>query len=723
MTNKQSATISVIDPATLAVARTITLPRASQPYGIAFAPGGAHAFVALEATGQLLKLDAASYAQARQRRRRAEPAPPVDQRPTAAVSTSRASSRRRCRARAPPPCRPPSAADYGGEVVVVDGGYAGRDAHDRARSTATSRTSRTRAAACRTTSAPPRSRRTARQAWVPSKQDNIKRGTLRDGTGLNFQNTVRAISSRIDLATRRRGPSRRASTTTTRAWRARRCSTRCGVYLFVALETSREVAVVDAHGRRELFRFDVGRAPQGLALSADGQRLYVNNFMDRTVGVFDLAPAARRTARSTCRCSRRWPRSRTEKLSAHGAAGQAALLRRTRHAPRARPLHELRVLPQRRRPATAASGTSPASARACATRSTCAAAPAGAGLPALERQLRRGAGLRGPDPHARRRHRPDDRRRVQHRHAQPAARRSRRPGVSADLDALAAYVASLNTFEPSPPYRSRDGSADAPPRAPARRCSPAMNCAHAATAAPRSPPAARNTLLDVGTIKPTSGKRLGGAAHRHRHADAARRLGDGARTCTTARRRRSRTRCARTTACSDRRRRPGQPRRVPAADRQRGDGGADRPAPARVSSAATSTTRRSAARPVLTRVESDRLRLGHRLARRPASTRTTSRCAGAGTVQAPATGTYRFQTGFRRRRPRVGQRRAAHQQLDRSTRRRPTPAAPSTLAAGTRYPITVEYYDGSGPAVARLRWLTPGNSSYVTVPADRLFAD
>ena len=38
------------------------------------------------------------------------------------------------------------------------------------------------------------------QAYVPSKQDNVKRGALRDGTGLNFQNTVRAISSRIDLA-------------------------------------------------------------------------------------------------------------------------------------------------------------------------------------------------------------------------------------------------------------------------------------------------------------------------------------------------------------------------------------------------------------------------------------------------------------------------------------------------------------------------------------------
>src|SRR5262249_21954873 len=38
------------------------------------------------------------------------------------------------------------------------------------------------------------------QAWVPSKQDNIARGSLRDGQNIDFQSTVRAISSRIDMA-------------------------------------------------------------------------------------------------------------------------------------------------------------------------------------------------------------------------------------------------------------------------------------------------------------------------------------------------------------------------------------------------------------------------------------------------------------------------------------------------------------------------------------------
>lgn len=61
-----------------------------------------------------------------------------------------------------------------------------------------------------------------------------------------------------------------------------------GNYLFVALENTREVAVVDAYASRELFRVDVGRAPDGLAVSADGKKLYVNNFMDRSISVVDL---------------------------------------------------------------------------------------------------------------------------------------------------------------------------------------------------------------------------------------------------------------------------------------------------------------------------------------------------------------------------------------------------------------------------------------------------
>src|SRR5690606_37779295 len=58
--NRDSATLSIIDPASLALTQTIALPRASQPFGIIFAPAGGPAWIAFEALGQVGRLDAAS---------------------------------------------------------------------------------------------------------------------------------------------------------------------------------------------------------------------------------------------------------------------------------------------------------------------------------------------------------------------------------------------------------------------------------------------------------------------------------------------------------------------------------------------------------------------------------------------------------------------------------------------------------------------------------------
>ena len=135
-----------------------------------------------------------------------------------------------------------------------------------------------------------------------------------------------------------------------------------------------------------------GRAPQGLAISDDGRRLYVNNFMDRTVGVFDLTrllnlgesnvPALTTLASVT-----------TEALTRAGAQGQADLLRRARPATGARRVHELRLLPQRWRPRRPHLGPHRHGRRPAQHGQP--ARPRGrAGLPALVRQLRRGAGLR-----------------------------------------------------------------------------------------------------------------------------------------------------------------------------------------------------------------------------------------------------------------------------------------------------------------------------------------
>jgi hypothetical protein len=45
------------------------------------------------------------------------------------------------------------------------------------------------------------------------------------------------------------------------------------------------------------------------------------------------------------------------------------------------------------------------------------------------------------------------------------------------------------------------------------------------------------------------------------------------------------------------------------------------------------------------------------------------------------------------------------------------------MTANSRYPITMEYYENTGAAVAKLLWKKPGTSSYTAIPASRLYAD
>lgn len=288
VTNKLGASISVIDPATRTVTRTIALPRASQPFGLAMSPTAAQAFVALEATGQLLRLDTGSYAQTAS----LGVGPNVRHVSVSADGASVFVSRF-----ITPPLPGESTATVlptaatGGELLQVSAATLSLvrtiklQHSDKVDSEVSGAGIPNYLGAA--TISPDGS-----QAYVPGKQDNVKRGALRNRAALNFQNTVRAISSRIVLTgtpsgtddLTRRVDHDNASVASAVAYDRR------GVLLFAALETSREVAVVDAHSGREVMRFDVGRAPQGLVLSADGNTLYVNNFMDRTVSVHDLRP-------------------------------------------------------------------------------------------------------------------------------------------------------------------------------------------------------------------------------------------------------------------------------------------------------------------------------------------------------------------------------------------------------------------------------------------------
>ena len=45
------------------------------------------------------------------------------------------------------------------------------------------------------------------------------------------------------------------------------------------------------------------------------------------------------------------------------------------------------------------------------------------------------------------------------------------------------------------------------------------------------------------------------------------------------------------------------------------------------------------------------------------------------------------------------------------------------LVAGQQYAITMEFYDNTGAAVSRLKWLKPGTTTYAAVPKASLYPD
>ncbi|MDH4391918.1 MAG: PA14 domain-containing protein, partial [Aquabacterium sp.] len=342
------------------------------------------------------------------------------------------------------------------------------------------------------------------RAWVPSKQDNIRRGTLRQGQPLDFQNTVRAISSRIDMATLAEdGASRidhdNASLGTAAAYHP------SGAYLFVALETSRQVAVVDAFRGRELFKFDVGRAPQALAVSADGTRLYVQNFMDRTASVIDLGPLVREGLAQFAAIAT-VATTGAERLSAQALLGKQLFYdARDRRLSRdsymscaschADAGHDgrtwdftqfgegLRNTPALAGRAGMAQGFAHWSANFDEIQDFEAQIRSLAGGTGLMTDAQFNTGTRNT----------------------PLG--DRKAGVSADLDALAAYLGSLTTFERSP-ERNADGTLTAAALA-GRTVFTTANCASCHTGTGFTVSADASTLRSIGTVKASSGARLG----------------------------------------------------------------------------------------------------------------------------------------------------------------------------------------------------------------------
>ncbi|MBL9170206.1 MAG: DUF1929 domain-containing protein [Verrucomicrobiales bacterium] len=283
--NAGSASVTVLRP-DFTVAQTIALPRGSRPFGILADPSGTAVYVALEATGNLLKLNSTTGAVLGSlalgvdiRHLALSPdgtrllvsrfvTPRLPGEDTAVVETT------------------VGGVKQGGEVLLVNVAaftVAGKTVLEHSEAPDTSNSAKGIPNYLGAVAVSP----DGLSAWVPSKQDNIKRGQLRNGGDLTHDMSVRSIASRILLASGVEDIEGRVDFDNAGIASAAVLDPK-GLFVFTALEGSREVAVIDAWAKREIVRFSVGRAPQGVAVSPDGRTLFVQNFMDRTVSVFDL---------------------------------------------------------------------------------------------------------------------------------------------------------------------------------------------------------------------------------------------------------------------------------------------------------------------------------------------------------------------------------------------------------------------------------------------------
>jgi len=286
-------------------------------------------------------------------------------------------------------------------------------------------------------------------------------------------------------------------------------------------------------------------------------------------------------------------------------------------------------------------------------------------------------------------------------------------GRSADLDALAAYVASLNAFDASP-YRTAGGALTGAASA-GKTLFTSMKCGscHSGAAFTGS---GSNTLVNIGTLKPSSGNRLGAAligidvptlrdvwaTAPYLHDGSAATLGDAVRAHNGV-----------TVTDADL-------ANLVAYLQQIGAEETTAPLTPGTGTGLTGSyynnnTVSGTVR--LTRIENIDFYWGS--APGPGVNKNFS-VRWSGKIEAPATGTYRFQTvsddGVRIWVNGV-------QLINNWTSHSATTdtSGAINLVAGTRYTITVEYYDSGGQAEIRLRWLMPGDNSYVTVPASRMF--
>ena len=124
-------------------------------------------------------------------------------------------------------------------------------------------------------------------AWVVAKKDNVLRGLYRDGNPLTFETTVRSMVGRLDLNVNQEQIDQRLDLDNQSQPSAIALS-EYGDLAFVTTQGSNQLIVIDQLGT-EITRATTGLAPQGVVLDFVANRAFTQDFMSRSVSVFDAS--------------------------------------------------------------------------------------------------------------------------------------------------------------------------------------------------------------------------------------------------------------------------------------------------------------------------------------------------------------------------------------------------------------------------------------------------
>jgi DNA-binding beta-propeller fold protein YncE/mono/diheme cytochrome c family protein len=279
VTCESSDQIYVLNATSGSVLATLSTPRGSRPMGVAFSPDGVAAYVTCIDSGLLAKWSPVTRAVVGT----------LDVGPSPRSIAISADSARIFVGRFVSPANPFSPAAEVGEVREV--------------SVATFTVTRTLTLAHDTTPDTESSGRgtpnylvqmaitpDGQRLWVPSKKDNTDRGQFRDNFALGHDSTVRSIFSLLDLVNNVEDTAARKDVDDHELPHGVTFSP-VGDLAFIAYQGNNEVRAFNAYNSATVTSISLGAqlAPQDVVLNSAGTRLFVLNFMSRSVSAFDVA--------------------------------------------------------------------------------------------------------------------------------------------------------------------------------------------------------------------------------------------------------------------------------------------------------------------------------------------------------------------------------------------------------------------------------------------------